>query len=38
VATPLRLGGLIASYEIVVTDEDGERICTARLTCALRRG
>jgi uncharacterized protein (TIGR00369 family) len=38
VATPLRLGGLIASYEIVVTDEDGERVCTARLTCALRRG
>ena len=38
VATPLRLGGLIASYEIVVTGEDGERVCTARLTCALRRG
>ncbi|MEV8515012.1 hotdog fold thioesterase [Dactylosporangium sp. NPDC051484] len=37
VATPLRLGGMIASYEIVITDEDGERICTARLTCALRR-
>ncbi|MEU7865801.1 hotdog fold thioesterase [Dactylosporangium sp. NPDC049140] len=38
VATPLRLGGLIASYEIVVTDENDERVCTARLTCALRRG
>ncbi|MFB9413002.1 MULTISPECIES: PaaI family thioesterase [Dactylosporangium] len=38
VATPLRLGGLVASYEIVVTDEAGERVCTARLTCALRRG
>ncbi|MER7008923.1 hotdog fold thioesterase [Dactylosporangium sp. NPDC000555] len=37
VATPLRLGGMIASYEIVITDEEGERICTARLTCALRR-
>lgn len=37
VATPLRLGGMIASYEIVVTDETGERVCTARLTCALRR-
>jgi 1,4-dihydroxy-2-naphthoyl-CoA hydrolase len=37
VATPLRLGGMIASYEIAVTDESGERICTARLTCALRR-
>jgi 1,4-dihydroxy-2-naphthoyl-CoA hydrolase len=37
VATALRLGGSIASYEIVVTDEAGERVCTARLTCALRR-
>ncbi|WP_432982203.1 PaaI family thioesterase [Dactylosporangium sp. CA-233914] len=37
VATPLRLGGLIATYEIVISGEDGERICTARLTCALRR-
>jgi 1,4-dihydroxy-2-naphthoyl-CoA hydrolase len=37
VATPLRLGGAIASYEIVITDEGGDRICTARLTCALRR-
>jgi uncharacterized protein (TIGR00369 family) len=37
VATALRLGGSIASYEIVVTDESGERVCTARLTCALRR-
>jgi 1,4-dihydroxy-2-naphthoyl-CoA hydrolase len=37
VATPLRLGGAIASYEIVVTDESGDRVCTARLTCVLRR-
>jgi uncharacterized protein (TIGR00369 family) len=37
VATPLRLGSSIASYEIVVSDEHGDRICTARLTCALRR-
>lgn len=36
VATPLRLGRTVASYEIVVTDEAGERICTARLTCLLR--
>jgi 1,4-dihydroxy-2-naphthoyl-CoA hydrolase len=36
VATPLRLGGAIASYEIVVTDESGDRVCTARLTCLLR--
>jgi uncharacterized protein (TIGR00369 family) len=37
VATPLQLGGTTASYEIVITDERGARICTARLTCLLRR-
>jgi 1,4-dihydroxy-2-naphthoyl-CoA hydrolase len=35
VATPLHLGGTIATYEIVVTDERGARVCTARLTCML---
>ncbi len=37
VATPLHLGGQIASYEIVITDEADRRICTARLTCMLQR-
>jgi uncharacterized protein (TIGR00369 family) len=37
VATPLHLGASIATYEIVVTDESGARVCTARLTCMLRR-
>ncbi len=37
VATALHLGGLVASYEIVITDEDDQRLCTARLTCMLRR-
>jgi uncharacterized protein (TIGR00369 family) len=37
VATPLHLGTSIASYEIVVSNEAGKRVCTARLTCALRR-
>ncbi|NUR69958.1 MAG: hotdog fold thioesterase [Hamadaea sp.] len=36
VATPLRLGRNVATYEIVITDESGERVCTARLTCLLR--
>ncbi len=36
VATPLSLGRTLASYDIVITDEEGERICTARLTCLLR--
>ena len=37
VATPVYLGKTTATYEIVVTDEAGERVCTARLTCLLRR-
>jgi 1,4-dihydroxy-2-naphthoyl-CoA hydrolase len=37
VATPIRLGATIASYEILITDDAGERVCTARLTCAIRR-
>ena len=37
VATAIHLGGTTASYEIVITDEHGARICTARLTCLLRR-
>ncbi|HKD96134.1 MAG TPA: hotdog fold thioesterase [Micromonosporaceae bacterium] len=37
VATPLHRGGSAATYEIVITDEAGERVCTARLTCLLRR-
>ena len=32
VATAIRLGRTIASHEIVVTDEDGNRLCTARIT------
>ena len=36
VATPLSRGRSVASYEIVVTDDEGRRVCTARLTCALR--
>jgi 1,4-dihydroxy-2-naphthoyl-CoA hydrolase len=37
VATPLHLGGLVATYEIVITDADERRVCTARLTCLLRK-
>ena len=35
VATALHLGRTTASYEIVLTDEDDRRICTARLTCLV---
>jgi 1,4-dihydroxy-2-naphthoyl-CoA hydrolase len=34
-ATAIRLGRTVASYEIVLTDDAGRRICTARITCQL---
>ncbi len=37
VATPLHLGGSVATYEIIITDESGARVCTARLTCLIRK-
>ncbi|MEV0846761.1 hotdog fold thioesterase [Streptomyces sp. NPDC049954] len=36
VATPVHRGRSTATYEIVITDEQGDRVCTARLTCLLR--
>ena len=36
VCTPLHKGGMVATYEIVISDERGARVCTARLTCVLR--
>jgi uncharacterized protein (TIGR00369 family) len=36
-ATALHLGKSIASYEIVLTDDAGKRVCTARVTCQLVR-
>lgn len=36
VATPLSLGRSIATMEVVITDDEDRRVCTARLTCALR--
>ena len=34
-ATAIHLGRTTASYEIVITDEAGKRVCTARLTCMI---
>ena len=34
-ATAVHLGRSMASYEVVITNEDGKRVCTARITCAL---
>lgn len=36
VATPLSLGRTVATYEIVISDDEGNRVCTSRLTCILR--
>jgi uncharacterized protein (TIGR00369 family) len=36
VATPAHTGRTSATYEVVITDERGKRVGTARLTCALR--
>lgn len=35
VATPLHVGRTMSSFEIVITDEDGRRVCTSRITCAV---
>ncbi len=37
VATAIHRGGTVATYEVVIGDEAGQRVCTARLTCVLRR-
>jgi uncharacterized protein (TIGR00369 family) len=34
-ARALHLGRTTAAYEIVVTDDAGRRVCTARLTCMV---
>ncbi|MFG3342878.1 PaaI family thioesterase [Glycomyces sp. NPDC048151] len=36
VATPIHRGRSTATYEIVVSDEEGRRVCTGRLTCLVR--
>jgi 1,4-dihydroxy-2-naphthoyl-CoA hydrolase len=36
VATPVHRGRTMATYEVVITDDDGDRVCTARITCLLR--
>ena len=37
VATPISLGATLACWEIVITDEDGKRVCTSRITCLIRQ-
>jgi uncharacterized protein (TIGR00369 family) len=36
VATQAHAGRTLATYEIVLTDDRGRRVCTARLSCLIR--
>lgn len=36
-ATALHIGGRLGTWEVVLTNDAGERMCTARVTCALVR-
>ncbi|MFC6850491.1 PaaI family thioesterase [Aquipuribacter hungaricus] len=36
VATRVSAGRTLASYEVVVSDAQGRRVCTSRITCLLR--
>lgn len=35
VATPAHLGRTSATWEVVITDDRGKRVCTSRITCSL---
>lgn len=34
-ATPVHLGRASTSFEVVITNEAGQRLCTSRITCSL---
>lgn len=36
-AVAVRIGGRLATYDVVLTDDDGAQICAARITVYLRR-
>ncbi|WP_170206050.1 hotdog fold thioesterase [Klugiella xanthotipulae] len=38
VATAIRLGRTLASHEIIISDDQGRRLCTARITNLIVRG
>ena len=35
-ATALSLGRTLATYDVVIVDDDGNRVCTSRITCLIR--
>ena len=36
IATPAHRGRSLATYDVVISDEQGRRVCTGRITCLLR--
>jgi uncharacterized protein (TIGR00369 family) len=36
VATPVHAGSTVVSYQVEISDEQGRRVCTARITCLIR--
>jgi uncharacterized protein (TIGR00369 family) len=36
VATPVHAGSTVVSYQVEISDEEGRRVCTSRITCLLR--
>ncbi|HUW78135.1 MAG TPA: hotdog fold thioesterase [Candidatus Nanopelagicaceae bacterium] len=36
IGTPISVGKTVVTYEVVITDEAEQRICTARITCLIR--
>ena len=37
-ATALRIGGTLATYDVAIANDEGQQVCAARITIALRRG
>ena len=37
VATAIRIGGTLATYDVSLTDDAGEQVCAARITLFLKR-
>lgn len=35
VAKPITLGKTLCCYEVIITDDEGNRTCTARITCLI---
>jgi uncharacterized protein (TIGR00369 family) len=36
VATPVHAGSTVVSYQVEISDEQGRRVCTSRITCLIR--